>query len=390
MPFTPSACFHASSFSVFRRSLMQNDELPLTDAITDERFESVFQEHGIDFGDDEDVVYTPAITLWALVSQVFFSAEQRSCKAAVARVASLWAALGRRVCDANTGAYCRARLKISSEAVRDITKQLANDAEATVDQDAISEEDAEATLSPEVVAQVRSKSITGRILLLDGFTITAADTPENQSEYPQPSNQPDGLGFPILRCVTLISMVTGLLFDLACGPYSGKQTGEGALMRTLLDELQPGDTLVADSYHCNYALIAACILRGVGIVMKNGFRPDHPTNARKISKKERLVVWTRPGRRPWMTKEEYEQLPEAIELRLVDVQVRQKGFRPDSFTVATTIMDRKVYSAGWIRSVYQSRWIVELDIRSIKCSLGMDILRPRAQRWCGLSYGRAY
>jgi hypothetical protein len=94
-----------------------------------------------------------------------------------------------------------------------------------------------------------------------------------------------------------------------------------------------------------------------------------------------------------MTKEEYNQQPETIEIRLVDVQVQQSGFRPDSFTVATTIMDRKVYSAEWIRSVYHSRWIVELDIRSIKCSLGLDILRAkspemvRTELWsCLLAY----
>lgn len=125
MPFTPSARFRASSFLIFRRSLLQNDELPLCDAIDDVRFQESFDEHQVDFGADEDAVYTPAITLWALISQVFFSAEQRSCKAAVLRVAALWAALGRRVCDTNTGAYCRARLKIPFEVVRDITKRLA-------------------------------------------------------------------------------------------------------------------------------------------------------------------------------------------------------------------------------------------------------------------------
>jgi len=266
MSFTRSARLDASSFSVFRRSMMQNDELPLVEVLDDGRFENAFRDHEIDFGNDEDAVYTPAITLWAFVSQVFFSAEQRSCQAAVSRVASLWAALGRRECGTNTGAYCRARRKISFEVIRDIVRQLANEAETAVDQDALSEEEAEEMLTPEVVAQVKSQSITGRILLLDGFTVTAADAPENQEEYPQNPAQAEGLGFPILRCVTLISMSTGLLFDLACGPYSGKETGETALMRKLLDELKPGDTLVADSYHCNYWLIAACQERGVNII----------------------------------------------------------------------------------------------------------------------------
>ena len=75
--------------------MMQNDALPLVDAIDDASFEETFDEHQVDFGNDDDAVYTPSITLWALISQVFFSAEQRSCKAAVLRVAALWAAWGR-------------------------------------------------------------------------------------------------------------------------------------------------------------------------------------------------------------------------------------------------------------------------------------------------------
>lgn len=395
MSFKRSTRFRASSFSIFHRSMMENDELPLVETIDDQLFEEVFVEHGIDFGNDDDAVYTPAITLWALVSQVFFSAEQRSCKAAVLRVAVLWAVLGRRVCDTNTGAYCRARSKIPFEAVRDITKRLARGAEAAIDPDTvITAEDAESSECPEVVAKVKSKAVGGRILLVDGLTVTAADTPENQEEYPQNPAQAEGLGFPILRCVSLISMATGMLVDLACGPYSGKESGETALLWQLLDELQHGDIVVADSYYCTYWLVGACRARGVEVVMKNHHkRDDHPQDAGRLGKRERIVVWDRPPRPKWMSTEEYALQPATIEVRLVDIQVEEPGFRPDAFTVATTIMDRKAYSAAWIGSVYQSRWLVELDVRSIKCSLGMDQLRAktpemvRTELWsCMLAY----
>lgn len=375
--------------------MMQHDELPLVDALDDACFQEAFQEHEVDFGKEEDAVYTPAITLWALVSQVFYSAAQRSCKAAVLRVAALWAVLGRRVCDTNTGAYCRARLRIPYEVVRDITRRLARDAETAVDQDAVlTAEEADAAECPEVMAQVKSRAVGGRILLVDGFTVTAADTAENREEYPQNPAQAEGLGFPILRCVSLISMTTGMLVDLACGPYCGKETGETALLWRLLDALRPGDILVADSYYCSYWLVGACQARGVQIVMKNHHkRDDHPQGARRLNKRERVVVWERPQRPEWMSDEEYSQQPETIEIRLVDVQVTEAGFRPEAFTVATTIIDHQVYSAEWIGSVYQSRWLVELDIRSIKCSLGMDVLRAkspemvRTELWsCLLAY----
>ena len=394
MTFTPPTTFNASSFSIFQRSLMQNEDLPLADIVDSELFEQAFQEHNVDFGaDEEDVVYTPAITLWALISQVFFSGAQRSCKAAVLRVSSLWGTLGRTVCDTNTGAYCRARQKIPLEVVRDITRRIAVDAEGHVSHDDVDDEP-DVNLSPRVVEEVRSRSGDGRVLLLEGFTITAADTPQNQDEYPQNPAQEEGLGFPILRCVTLTSMLTGMLFDVAFGAYSGKETGETALMRELLDVLQPGDTLVADCYHCTYWLIAECRRRDVHIVMKNHHkRDDHPADAVRLRKGERLVTWTRPGRPTWMSKEDYRKQPETISLRLVDVRVKRKGFRPNTFTVATTMIDETEFPVDWIRSVYESRWLVELDIRAVKCSLNMDILRAkspamvRSELWsCLLAY----
>jgi hypothetical protein len=361
--------------------MLQNDSLPLTDVIDDQRWQQIFDKHDIDFGNDPDAIYTPAITLWALISQVFFSGEHRSCKAAVIRVASFWAALGRRVCSTNTGAYCRARLKLSFTVIREIVRQLAADAEAACNQNRVqTRQQSAARLSPPAVADAKSQGISGRILLVDGCTITAADTPENQRVYPQNPVQKPGLGFPILRCVSLISMTTGLLVDLVSGPYSGKGSGETVLLWQMLNALRPGDTLVADSYYCTYWLVGACRARGVQILMKNHhLRDDHPQAAQRLNKRERLVTWSRPLVCPdWMSEAEYRQQPETLTVRLVDVQVSQPGYRVKTFTIATTITDRNACPARWVAAVYQSRWLIELDIRSIKCSLGMDILRAKS------------
>ena len=381
MPFISASHSNAASFSLFKRSMLQEASLPLADVIDDQRWQQVFDEHKINFGSDQDDVYTPALTLWALISQVFFSGEQRSCKAAVIRVANLCAALGQRICSTNTSAYCRARLKIPFIVIRDIVQQIAADAEAACDQNRVqTREQSAERLSPPGVADAKSQETGGRILLVDGFTITAADTPKNQRAYPQNPAQKPGLGFPVLRCVSLISMTTGLLVDLVSGPYSGKGSGETALFWQMLDALRPGDTLVADSYYCTYWLVSACRARGVQILMKNHhLRDDHPQDTRRLSKRERLVTWSRPLQRPaWMSRQEFWRQPLTLTLRLVDVQTNQPGYRAKTFTIATTITDRKACPARWIAAVYQSRWLIELDIRSIKCSLGMDILRAKS------------
>lgn len=361
-------------FDLIKDSLLQQDDLPLADAIDCDHWQSVFDQHGIDFGSDDDCVYTPAITLWALISQAFFKAEMRSCKAAVARVAALWATLGGKICSTNTGAYCRARAKISWEAVRDICSHVATAAESLLE-----EPSAEEGPTVEVVENVASVATTGRVMLVDGFTVTAADTEANQKEYPQNPAKKPGIGFPIIRGVSLISMVTGLLIALELGPYAGKQSGETWLLWQMLDQLEPGDTLVADCFYCTYWLVAACQRKGVQIVMKNhDKRDDNPVGAKQINCHERTTVWPKPKQPDWMSDQEYTALPEKIEIRLVDIVIDQAGFRSKKYTVATTVLDNKTYTRRWIANVYRSRWLVELDIRSIKCSLDLDIVRAKS------------
>ena len=100
-------------FDLVARSFLAQPGLPLADALPEERISQAFAAEGIDFGgsadDQNGVIYTPAVTLWAFLSQMLYAAEQRSCLAAVARVAVLWVALGKRICANNSGAYCRAR-----------------------------------------------------------------------------------------------------------------------------------------------------------------------------------------------------------------------------------------------------------------------------------------
>ena len=214
--------------------------------------------------------------------------------------------------------------------------------------------------------------------MVDGFTVTAADTPENQAEYPQNPVQKEGLGFPILRGVALVCMRSGLLLDAAVGPYCGKGTGETALLWKLLGTLRAGDILVADSYYCTYWLLAACLARGVHVVMRNHhLRDDAPADARRLVKGQCLAVWTRPPRPAWMDETTYATMPESLDVRLVESMNEQPGQRTEKLTIATTLLDHKLYDAAWLAGIYRGRWRVELDIRAIKVTLGMDILRAK-------------
>ena len=82
-------------FRILLTSFLQADGLPFADILPEQKIEEAFAAEKAQFAQDEDAVYTPALTMWALLSQVLFKGEQRSCLAAVARVSTLLVALGR-------------------------------------------------------------------------------------------------------------------------------------------------------------------------------------------------------------------------------------------------------------------------------------------------------
>jgi putative transposase len=240
-------------FSIVATSFLQHDGLPFSDLLPEEQIERAFEEANASFAQDEkDPVYTPAITLWAFLSQVLFEAEHRSCLAAVSRVMVLMVSLGRKPCSENTGAYCRARARVPTAVVRRLTANVAATAERRIPKEWL---------------------WNGRhVKLADGFTASMPDTKKNQEEYPQPPAQKRGVGFPLARCVVLLSLATGMAADLEMGPCSGKETGETALLRKLLQRLDRGDILLADRSYCSCFVIALLKELGVALLAYNQYR----------------------------------------------------------------------------------------------------------------------
>jgi hypothetical protein len=386
----------SNSFNIFRRALAQDGSVPLNEIIQSDLFEAPLESAGVCFGQEPDAVYTPALALWCLVSQFLYEGTQRSCDAAATRAASIWESIAGRIVGISGAGYCRAKAKLPSEAIRTISCRLADRTEVALQtfenlSIPLDKELAEERLAPRGIAELRKQSIKGRILMVDGFTVDAADTPSNQEIYPQNPRQAEGLGFPLIRCVAITSLTTGLLVDLEIAPYCGKETGETALMRKLSDHLRVGDTLLADCYHCSYWMVANCKKRQVDLVMKNHhLRDDHPFQCVELNEHERLVTWPLPPRPEWMPLEDYQEMPAELTVRLSDIVVEQANFRTEGYTVATTFLDPETHSRHWLGEVYRSRWYVELDIKSLKVTLGLEHLRSRnpaevlLELWAGL------
>ncbi len=286
----------------------------------------------------------------------------------------LLVALQRGPCSSNTGAYCRARGKLSETVIRRLAVDLADGCERQLDQ---------------------TRLWHGRhVQLVDGTTVSMPDTPENQEAYPQARTQREGLGFPVARVVVLLSLATGMLTDMAMGPYTGKETGETALLRQLLERFRPGDILLGDRYFCSYFMIALLQEMGVDFVTRvHQLRTVDFRRGRRLGKGDHIVQWKLPEKPKWMDPQTYERMPAFIEVREVHVRVSEPGIRTESFVVVTTLADAAEYAQDDIAELYHSRWQAELGIRAIKITMGMDILRcktpemVRREMWtCLLAY----
>ncbi len=381
MSFTSAGRGADRSFEVVRRSLLLDEGLPFVDALTAEHMQQAFDAEGVWFGEadgdanarpeDDGIVYTPAVTLWAMLSQALFTDVQRSCVAAVQRVAVYYALLGREVSSTNTGAYCRARAKVTEGVVQRLAEGLALRSEATV---------------PD---EWRWHGF--RPLVIDGTTFSMADSDANQAEYPQPTTQAEGLGFPILRAVALTSLATGMVRALAMGPYAGKETGETALFRTLFDKLQCGDLILADRYYGGWFMLALLRELGVEFVTRlHQLRDADFQRGKQLGKRDHIVTWAKPAKPEWLDQETYDRLPEQLEVREIDVRVNVPGFRTESLVVVTSLFDHHVYTRDEIATLYRRRWVIELELRDIKSTMSLDVLRrqtPAAVRqelWTGL------
>jgi len=361
-------------FRLVLSSVLQASSLPFSDILTEREIEEAFDEEDCRFAQEEGDVFTPPLTLWAFLSQVLHKGEQRSCLAAVSRTIVLLVALGREPCANNSSAYCKARAKLSETVLERLTTQLADGCEKKV---------------PETWLW------KGRhVKLADGTTVSMPDTEENQAEYPQQASQKEGLGFPVARMVVLLALATAMVGAMAMGPYSGKETGELALMRQLLDQLDPDDILLADRYYCSYFMIALLLERNIDFVARlhHGRKKD-AYRTERLGKKDWIIQWRRPPKPDWMDRATYDRMPESLQLRQVEVHVAEPGFRVEVLDVVTTLTDPEECSEDDIAELYHQRWLVELDIRAIKCNVGMDVLRcktpamVRREIWtCLLAY----
>ncbi|MBU8871728.1 MAG: IS4 family transposase, partial [Gemmatimonadales bacterium] len=316
--------------------------------------QQAFLEQGSLFGQQD--VFSTEIVLWAFLAQTLRDGKGAACAAAVADIATYMLQTGQCPPCGDTGDYCRARAKLNLTAIQRLVCESAQQLDKNIDP---------AWLWKGLHAK-----------LVDGFTFTMPDTPANQEQFPQLKAQTPGVGFPIARACTVVSLATACVCDMAIGPFEGKETGEPALLRNMLGNFDKNDLVVFDRYYCSYMMLAMMSGQELHVCARlHQRRPSDFRTGRRLGPDDHLVTWTRPLRPPWMTQEQYAQIPETLELREVRFRVIEPGRRTETITVVTTLTDPEQYSREDIAELYGLRWNVETDILHIKQTLNLDHLR---------------
>jgi putative transposase len=353
-------------FFRFQRRAVDRPELGLDGILPDAMVQQVLKEEGAHW---KPIVYTPFLTFWTFFWQAL--SPDHSCRAAVKRVAAWMGRRGRKINDEDTSPYCKARARLPESALRRLARWLGYHLHREAAEDWL--------------------WCGRRVKVVDGTTVSMADTAANQREYPQSRSQKPGLGFPIARLVVVFCLATGSVLELAIGKYQGKQTGENSLFRRLWDDLKSGDVSLGDRYYGSYFDIAMLKQRGVDSVCRlHQGRPCDFGQGRRLGAEDQIVTWTRPARPDWMDEATYEDIYETMEVRIVRVHVARRGFRTRVLDLVTTLLDVEIYTKSDLAALYRRRWDAELHLRSIKVVLGMDVLRcktpelVRKEIWMGL------
>jgi hypothetical protein len=298
-------------------------------------------------------VFTPALTFWAWLSQVID--PQSSCRRALCRVQSLCATKGLAAVANDTSAYCRARRRLPARLLLAVFKHL----------------------TAAVTRAAGDFGTGGRLLVMDGTTVTLPDSDANRSVYAYAPGQKPGCGFPLMFLLGLFDLRTGAVLRVI---KSKSRRHDAALAWRMLGFFRAGDTLIADRAFCSYAFISELQDRGVHVVMRL-----HQARAKKVDMNQGKSLGNGDCLQQWFKSPAYANkgmhparhanLRDTLAVRLVEVSVGARGHRPTPMYFVTTLLDATTHSAEAIALLYLRRWDVELFFDDIKTSQSMDMLR---------------
>ena len=302
-----------------------------------------------------DRIFSLRLTFECFLWQVL--KPKTSCREVVRQVQALFRLHQRGYVDEGDSAYVQARLRLPKERLEKALGATAQAADRRVGQ---------------------GGQLQGRPLkVADASTTQLADTRRNQKRYPQPAAQKPGCGFPVLKFVALFSLASGAILNVALGNLHHHDL---RLLRQLWEQLKKGDILLGDRAYGEYTTLATGPQRGVDVVARlHACRKVDFRKAQRLAKNDGLFVWTKGYQQSEvLSTTQWGLLPAQITVRIIRFTATIRGFRARRITLVTTLLDPKDYPAQELIALYARRWRLELCLRDLKTTMGMEQLRCKS------------
>ncbi len=316
---------------------IKNRSLALEGVLEPDAAERVFREHGHEWRERE---LPPATTLDLFIRQVIDG--NVSCGAV--RHGADEAFTG--------GAYCQARSRLPLAGITGVCMTAARQVRVAYESD-----------GPPLWHGHRTFHV-------DGTSFSMPDTPALQQTFGQPGGQKPGCGFPVAHLLVSFDAATGMLLDAVPAPM---RTHDLRDVRWIHRHLNTGDVLIGDKAFGSWAHMA--MLQQAGL---HGVFPLHQRRP-TCGASDRIERWPKPPLKPaWMSGQEFDALPNELKVRVVRRTIHRRGFRPMTVHLVTTLLDEQTYPAEELIELGRDRWFAELNIRHLKTTMGLDVLKCKS------------
>ncbi len=307
-------------------------------------------------------IFSPLATLYGFLSQIFN--DDRSCRHAVMELSRIRTARRKRRCSTRTGSFCKAKKRLPLVLIKGLVKRVAD----------------------VLTAGESGAWQHGRVFVVDGTGFSMPDTKENAAVFVRHGAKThtksarnkakhQNVAFPVGRVLGIFSLTTGAVLDLAISTWKGKGTGELSLLEQIGSLLKRNDTLLGDAIFSSYGVLASSIGKGCHVVSE---LKKMSYQRIKQNRSDQIITILKPKKSSTsLSEDNYEALADQITVRIVKITCAPAGFRPKVKFIITTHIDANLVPAADLAQLYQQRWQVELNFRSIKTVLGMDIVSSK-------------